>query len=467
MKKRRLLILIPSILIVVIAIVLLLYFFVFARVTMKFTATTQTESTDILANPWRGFYMIHQYTLSDDSTAPKESQTTEEQQYNSLAMLLISLSNYQNEAISDAGLKQLSEIFDYWKGTGKQVIVRFVYDLAGTADKTEPADIETVKHHIEQVATVVNANQSFVHTVQGVFLGAYGEMHDSKLLNDDNIHSLITFMADTFDKNIFLAVRTPAQWLTATGQSGTTLEDVKLPTKQTGQGELTSRLGLFNDGLFGSDTDLGTYASAADRSSALTFLTKLGNIVPIGGEAVYTTPQSDLGNALKDMVAMRLSYLDNGYDLDTLNKWKNSTYDGSISKTTSPFQGKTGYEFIQAHLGYRFVIRGATLADGNRSNTLDIALDNVGFANPYHPIKLQAHIVDDQNAVTTIDIDYDLRTLLGQSSATLAVKLPENLAKGDYQVFLSANDTISGTAIQFANTGVANNGWPLGALSIQ
>ena len=64
-----------------------------------------------------------------------------------------------------------------------------------------------------------------------------------------------------------------------------------------------------------------------------------------------------------------------------LNKWKNSTYTGS-----GVFSGCSGYDYIRAHLGYRYFIKSSSLdfhAFMSDKASLYLTIENVGFAPAY------------------------------------------------------------------------------------
>jgi len=176
---------------------------------------------------------------------------------------------------------------------------------------------------MDQLAPVINCYADHIHILQGIFVGNYGEMNNSIYLSTQSMTALLTRLADLTDPSIYLSVRTPAQWRSITSS-------VSLPFPfPTFDGSLMSRLGLFNDGMLGSDTDLGTYGTISRDGSEtpgdkgtqqeeLAFQDMLCRYVPNGGEAVID----------------------------------NTTYPGDDC-----FDGCTGYKYIRAHLGYRYVLQ--------------------------------------------------------------------------------------------------------------
>ena len=131
-------------------------------------------------------------------------------------------------------------------------------------------------------------------------------MHSSNYMDEENMLTLIRHLASVTSPDIFLAVRTPEQWRTI----AKTAEP--LSPENAYDGSLTARLSLFNDGMLGSDTDLGTYGESGSSSSSdfgkrprqteLLFQEALCRFVPNGGEVVIDNPYNDLPYAVEDQI---------------------------------------------------------------------------------------------------------------------------------------------------------------------
>ena len=161
----------------------------------------------------------------------------------------------------------------------------------------------------------------------------------------------INHLASVTDPGIFLAVRTPNQWRTITESS------VPLTAEQTLSNSLAARLSLFNDGMLGSETDLGTYGDSDILFSLSGFekrprQAELCRYVPNGGEVVIDKPYNDFSSAVNDLAHTHVSYLNDIYDDAVLSKWRNDTY-----QRNDCFRGMNGYDYIYSHLGYRYVLR--------------------------------------------------------------------------------------------------------------
>lgn len=199
------------------------------------------------------------------------------------------------------------------------------------------------------------------------------------------------------------------------------------------------RLGLFNDGMLGTANDTGTYgdtAASADtyrsawvREDELSFQNELCNFVPNGGEVTLDNPLNDLAHAIQDLSRMHVSYLNSEHDPAVLDKWKAAAY----KDKASVFNGLSGYDYIERHLGYRYVIQDTALD----SSDFQIRLENVGFSVCYRKLDLQLTLVSSDGEVFSFPSlripDSGYRGLL-QSSLFLS-RLPETRQRQLYGIF--------------------------------
>lgn len=214
---------------------------------------------------------------------------------------------------------------------------------------------------------------------------------------------------------------------------------------------------LFDDGIFGSETDLGTYEN---REAALSFLEKEMEGRFVGGEALNCLDGGLIGfeQAAADFKRMHLSYLNSSYQPEILEKWKQE-------KVTEPgpYQGLSGYEYLERHLGYRFVLRNARLD----RRGLEIEIENVGFAAPPEKLECRLRILGEDNKEGTrkkeeslaVRISVDIsgkRWISGQKSRLFVEK--EKLVAGG-AVYLELIRQKDGKEIRFANEGAAGLGF--------
>lgn len=447
------------------------------RMQVSYAPDTLKESSDKKNNPYCGFYHIYGYELSElgREHATKWCQRTRIHDSESLLQLQINLKNYGESSLTDSALGQLETIFSFFQSKNKQLIVRFVYDWNGNAQKTEPKNVKRIESHMRQLATIVNAHASHIFLLQGIFTGNYGEMHHTHHDSSDRMRSLTKTLASAITPEIFLAVRTPQQLRIITN-SGNPLND-----KEAHKGSLKARLGLFNDGMLGDAFDVGTYDNTpaieinqpfekGTRAEELHFQSQLCQYVPNGGEVIVDNPYNDLMNAIKDLRQMHISYLNADYDLSVLNKWKNSSY--TVSKQ-DPFYGSSGYDYIAAHLGYRYVVRTSYITSKGWFQpqiTLGIRLENTGFSSAYRSFRTQIHLLDTTGHTSlSLPVNFDTKELLSGTSRTLLVPFDtKQIPPATYRISLSMKDPKTGLPIHFSNEQThSDDEVLLGTLTIQ
>lgn len=433
-----------------------------------------SESTEPLQNPYCGFYHIIGYTLSDDYTPPDSPTYGIGSYTESLALLEINLKNFRTSQISERGLTQLNDILAAWEKSphGTKLILRFLYDWDGIALATEPDSLELILTHIEQISKAVNRYRDCVYIMQGVFIGNWGEMHHSKFSDADSVKALIYRLNEVIDPSVYLSVRTPSRWRTV---SGLYEPPEKFPSFGA-DNSLTGRLGLFNDGILGSESDLGTYGNTLKRDAVspayqgtrkeeLEFQNNLCRYVPNGGEVIYNNNLSGLETAVSALSTMHISYLNADYDSRVLEKWKSCVWTGN-----DPFNGCDGYTYIKTHLGYRYLIDSCEVKKSGLIKPdfiLRLTVRNSGFSNTLKPFKTTVMLINEgTEECIHLPLNADLRKLTGGKDKTFTVKLPvKELKRGGYLIYFSVKDETSGQTVFLGNKNeVTKNGYLLGRL---
>lgn len=308
--------------------------------------------TEFLRNPNRGFYHICRVVLDSDCDCEFYESMVASHQRNyfddTLVLLEINLCNYRDGGIDDAGIENLDKLLSAWEGRDISLIIRFLYDWDGNGSLAEPDGLDVVLGHIVQVGPVLKSHKALVFCLQGLFVGSWGEMHGTKFADD--FARLAGALDDATGNRMFLSVRTPAQLR----------EIIKA------RPGLKSRLSLFNDGMLGSVTDLGTYDMADQgmerrtREQELSFQEKTCLSVPSGGEVVTDNLYNDFEKAVEDMARMHVTYLNGAYDQDVLSKW------AATGLSAYGFDGISGLDYIERRLGYRLrVVNSGRFSDGS------------------------------------------------------------------------------------------------------
>jgi len=232
------------------------------------------------------------------------------------------------------------------------------------------------------------------------------------------------------------------------------------PAISTGGGALDStsaydgshiaRTGHHNDCFLASDTDFGTYTNP--NGDEYPYLSQDTMYTAMGGETCNeNAPRSECTTALSELELFHYSYLNSGYNEDVLQSW---SLGGCMEEVT-------------AKLGYRLVLQTGTFPinlEPGGNLPYDILLQNVGYASPINPKRVQ--LVLRESASGTIcaatDTSTDVRTWYGGGrSHTLqgVAVLPQDIAPGTYDLYLNIADSTDAlkTRLEF-KVGVANSG---------
>ena len=411
----------------------------------KFQKNRLQESLEPVNNPGRGWYRIYTYDLSQE--LPELYIACEEE---TIALLLIDIGAFKDRKLPESALVYLDKILDFFRKNKKKMILRPVYDTKGHGLVREPGTIKLVKEHMRQLGPVLKVYAEEILVVQGLLVGDWGEMHGSKFLSDKHLRELAKEYITAMDHRCYLAVRTPGQWRVIAASLNE---------------ELQKYLVLFNDGIFGSDTDLGTYENCEKRKQDLEWQKNSLGYGPVGGEVVADVNVPWKQDNIFDLCKMHITYLNSTHDRKLLDQWKQQTmnWDGSTICV---------YDYIGLHLGYRFVIRNVCW---KKEQSLEVTVENSGFADLYEDAECVVRIEELQKTHTKdiheiVCTSCDARTW--KSGTVSKIEIPADMFipyieagrnnQNDIKIYLQLRRKRDGLNIQFANTD-ADNGILLGS----
>lgn len=394
------------------------------------------ESVEKLNNPYRGWYKIFYFVLGESMDFELAESRLEET--DSLAMVFVDIAALGKESLGGDYEKAVRTILDFFHDHKKDVILRVAYDHEGHGLEREPLNFGIIEKHAVKIAEIVNEYDN-IFILQGLMVGNWGEMHSSRFLKDEYLMKIARIYSNC--KDTYLAVRRPAQWRALNR------------TYSKNQTETFENMGIFDDAIFASYTDLGTYSKTGKeecgyqsewrRSEEMEFLKELGKRNPCGGEVVYGEGYSDnlaIGQIKSEMESMALTYLNIEYDKKVLDKWKNIP---SLGKGV--WENKSLFEYVEAHLGYRFLVEKATVQkDGDKGITIDLSVVNKGFAPVYKAADVCVEIEDEEGTETHI-ISEGLNDIFTNESRKISVGFAKK--KGVIRVYGRSGNR----NIEFAN----------------
>lgn len=477
--------------------------------------TGKTVYVDALhMNPYRGIHVWAadlELKKSDDTSVNKavEPYLAAKMKERSLGYLAVDISDFSgayhltdddgrgpDAKLTESALAAIDQTLKNLKKNNMQVIIRFVYDknnngieddegcLIPDSEVVVPKDWKNynrvvearqgmIMQHIEQLAPILIDNQDAIYTVQVGFYGGYGELHSTGACSDAYIaEALDKMLTETKDSNLRISVRTPRRY--AYYRFGST-DIYKLANDVTSEDEDAYRAAIFNDGYLGTDNDWGTFEN---REIETDWMATQNLHNPYGGDAIPAPGETEIGDPAKppfvinEMFKVHTSYI---APVDLLvSYWKETPYDESQYNVKDyEYSGATLYEYIENHLGYRFVLRESKLSEsvkagGTLENTFEI--ENVGFGNLFYPMQSYAYITDEYGKVvvgpTEVDVDPTNFEVNKTTSGSMGISIPENMEPGKYNLYLQfkiGDRVVDGTskpygAIRLANRNVWNAG---------
>ncbi|MBQ8425736.1 MAG: DUF4832 domain-containing protein [Clostridia bacterium] len=402
-------------------------------------------TTDIL-NPDQGFYKTATIKVSPESVEDRSYIISKDYQIYHLRFDLSEFSSAFNEKedlqLTIQALTQIDTLINKFFKAGKNLVVRFSYDKNFDGNKNQEPSEDMILKHITQLCSILNKYPITITAIEAGMVGPWGEMHSSTLATPETISKIIDkFLTNT--QNIPILVRTPKMIY---DYLGITIDDID--TYKIDKNSKAYRLGIFNDGYLGSDSDLGTYT---DREKETTWLSNQTNHLPFGGEVTgEKSTLHDINKCLPEMFKMNLSYLNYEWnDKIVQEKWQEQKYDNTCG-TDLNYYGQSAYHYIKEHLGYRLVLKKSIFSYSSLFNNLKVKLsiENVGFGEFNKTKNLIVYFIKDGKIEKSIPI----QKYSGESEIEFNIDITS--FKGDYLVYLGIVSTQNGQIcypVRFAN----------------
>lgn len=393
------------------------------------------ESGRSIANPDRGFYI----QIKTDR-AHKIEEAAEKVR---VILLTLDMEEYKEEELAEEKLEELKEALDIAGKEHVSVIFRAAYGFHSKVE--EPERLELADRHIEQIAEILNSHKDQILVVQAGILGAYGEWHSSRYLEgteEENRESRLHILRQWelyLDPGIKVAVRRP-----------------RFVREAIAEGVLKGRLGIHNDALLSTDSDMGTYDDPGmEREDELIWAQEhlLGQIN--GGEmptpGVLNTPE----NANREFAQLHMGYLNLKYNEEIIDRWAAITMEDTDAKS-----------YLENHLGYRLfltelVVRRFYLNEELTEDGVEmhIGLCNTGYATLLEKNKVFVTVESGERLFCReIEIPKLYQICNGQSAETdLNIKIPGEFLDGKEQISIGlkiapdGNETDGQDCVELAN----------------
>ena len=353
-----------------------------------------SENNETLINPARGFYTQISY---------KEPQRLEDirEDGQTLSLVTMSLAKHMEEPIPEEKMELLKTLFE--EARKQQVMLLFRAAYRQNEELGEP-ELSVIKTHIEQLSALINEYKDVVLVVQTGMVGLWGEWHGSVYLKDEDAlrneaMKVVEWWLQNLDPSINLNLRRPLFIRTAieVGLDG-------------------SRLGMHNDALLSTDSDMGTYL---DREEELAWCEENLNGKVNGGEMPYLSEYTEPEHAIKEFDKLSLMYLNAYYNVEVLKDWKNRE-----------FNNENARDYIEKHLGYRYYVEEISTTEKIYRTSdkiqVKIQLRNSGFSTIQKRFQLYLVLNDgeEKRFIPLEKVNDEKETEIYQCSVELQEKKP-------------------------------------------
>lgn len=353
----------------------------------------------------------------------------------SLSRAYVRLDQYRNRPLPPELLAKLDRQLQLLRKAGIKVILRFSYNFpTGEADmiKAPDASLDLTLSHINQLKPILQRNADVISVLQGGFIGAWGEWHNSGsgLDQPQPKAKILAALLAVMPTNRMVQMRYPNDIKSIYPQA--------LTSDKAWGGTLQARVGFKNDCFLSNPSDAGTYEP--DLPGLKNYASQMAPFVAIGGETCAATPpqqRTDCPSAEAELAKFHWSYLNSNFYKPAVDRWREEGCYAKISRS----------------LGYRLqLVRSSFPAQIQRTRQLKgtFVVKNVGYASPFNPRNLELILRDRQTSKTyrisllkSLSKTHDPRFWLpqaGEISVDVRAKIPQKLAPGEYELLLNLPD---------------------------
>jgi hypothetical protein len=423
-----------------------------------------TESFDNIANPERG---LQKYSITNNNynSTPNYSNIDESiitgwrtgAEKVTVIYRYFMLSSFMNSNISQIYLDNIHMDFNRIRNAGLKCIVRFAYTNAISSSSQQP-DKSQILVHINQLVPVLEGNKDVILSHQAGFIGTWGEWYytnSTEFGTDGRINStqwqnrkeIVEAMLIATPVGIPIQVRYPEIKKIMYGTS-------QLNESTAYKNKANARVGFYNDAFLNAWGDMGTYKVGSENQNPAgtadyNYLSNETKYTIMTGETNgVNAPRTNGDNAIYEMDLTNWTTLNRDYYTQNWLNWTNSGH----------------YNEILRRLGYRFVLRNSEFVLNDKNLTVEINLDNLGFARPmkYREVYLVLKNTSTDSVHSFSINSKDIRTWETSVSINQVFDLT-GLPKGSYNCYLNLPDTAFSLnarpeySIRFANDNVWEN----------
>ncbi|MBR4815565.1 MAG: DUF4832 domain-containing protein [Paludibacteraceae bacterium] len=426
-----------------------------------------TDALESLENPGIGFYRTQGLHLKTEGNHPAST-------WGNISHLRMDISEFSDKAVLNVSetqdttfgvsqpltqdaLEAFEATLDAVRQRGKTAIVRFAYDpWFNGSTKCDPEQ-SVILGHLKQLGEVYARNTDVITFVELGMYGSWGEMHSSNVGSNENIAEALQTLLQCTPPEIKIGVRRPdivAVWLgvnQGSNYSGFDIHSEAFQDALAAKGDTLLRVGMYNDGYLGSYSDLGTIGMGESghqmtREMMVQWLETYSKHTPYGGELVANhngdEPINTPAYLAQEGFRTHTSYLNYEWHQPTILGWKEITFEGDDPE----YNGKDGYTYVENHLGYRFILRSATIDTapaGENGINMTLGLENVGFGNLTRKAIVSFLFKGETESYEVLpESPIDPMAWLSRETTTLSahLEIPQEMKEGTYELFIRISE---------------------------
>lgn len=390
-------------------------------------------------NPARGFYRVYTYDLTEQEAEGDWVWSLQPDER--LALVLLDIGKCADRPLSEEELAKAARIFSFFRGHQRQMILRTVYDREGRGMEREPRRLELVCTHMRQLGPLFAQFSADILTVQGLFVGSWGEMHDSHFLEKASLLQLYHTLREATGERVCISVRKP-----------------QYQRMLAGREEMVDT-GLYDDAILGSDTDMGTFGWIDDclddqimwtPRHELAFIQDQAARTLVGGEVLAGALTLSWEQVKDRMRLMQPTYLNRVHEPALWEQWSASFCEGAQENEL------TRADYIGAYLGYRYVLSDVEFSEPYRQ--LCITVYNEGFACCYDMLRMELTA-----GKKKLQVSFDGKTLAAGHGIRIPFSLDAVLCGQENRTVLPLSLALyhekTGLPIYFANEFLESRTW--------
>ena len=285
------------------------------------------------------------------------------------------------------------------------------------AEENEPGDMGLIESHMKALGRVAAHYSDDILTLQGLFVGDWGELHGGRYCDDESIKRLYHALGQSPMGDMRISLRTPYQMRLCMS-----VDD--------------RPIGIFDDAILSDERDMGTFG-LNEREPELSFLESAATASVNGGETVLGEGSFSPDQIVSTFKRMHMTYLNRQHDMRVYEKWQGMD-----------FEGQSLYDHIKSHLGYRIYV-GDVLFD-KKGKELTVVLINSGFAALLERCECTLTVRCDGKVIKNYGRLIYGQTFLSGMKTELVFSL-SGLERGEYRLDIGLLRTKDERRITFSN----------------